>query len=451
MADGITSALHKSGGRQRIAVVGSGIAGLSAAWLLSKHHDVTLYEKETRSGGHSNTVHVPTPHGEIGIDTGFIVYNELNYPNLTALFDHINAPTQASDMSFAVSLDGGRAEYSSVDFAGFVDQGRNLLRPRFWSMMTDLLRFYRRAPSEMPSEEDAHITLGDYLDAKGYGQAFQREHILPQAAAIWSATLEDIRSYPACAFIRFFDNHGLFRFKGRPKWRTVSGGSRSYVDLLMGEIGEARLGCGAAKIIRERDRVCIEDTRGETHWYDQVVIAAHADYALAMLGDSTPDEKRLLGAFRYSANRAVLHTDSSMMPRRKHIWASWNYTSARGQDLQCGVTYWMNNLQKLPGATQYFLSLNPDREIADKHLVWRSEYDHPIFDPRSIAAQQDLWRLQGVNRTWYCGSYFGAGFHEDALQAGLAAAEGAGNVRRPWSVPDESGRIVLAPNQLEAV
>lgn len=450
MADGMASALYKSGGRLKIAVVGSGVAGLSAAWLLSKQHDVTLYEKAARPGGHSNTVRVPTPQGEIGIDTGFIVYNELNYPNLTALFDHIKAPNQASDMSFAVSLDGGRAEYSSVDFAGFVDQGRNLLRPRFWSMMTDLLRFYRRAANEMPAEDQAHITLGDYLDSKNYGQAFQREHLLPQAAAIWSATLEDIRSYPACAFIRFFDNHGLFRFKGRPKWRTVTGGSRSYVELLLKEIGDVRIDCGVRRITREANCVRLEDDQGGDLRYDQVVVAAHADHALSMLADPTPDEQRLLGAFRYSANHAVLHTDPSFMPRRKHIWASWNYTSDRTQDLQCGVTYWMNNLQKLDGPTQYFLTLNPSREIPAKHVLWRGEYEHPIFDPRSIAAQQDLWRLQGARRTWFCGSYFGAGFHEDALQAGLAAAEQAGGVRRPWQVADESGRIVLAPPLLEA-
>lgn len=431
--------------RQNIAVIGSGIAGMSAAWLLSQRHDVTLYEKNARLGGHSNTVTVNTSLGPTPVDTGFIVYNDATYPNLIALFEHLGVRSIASDMSFGVSLNGGKTEYSSVDASAFLCGGRNLMSPRFWSMTWDLLRFYKHAPEELRQARADMISLGEYLARRGYGDAFQRDHLLPQAAAIWSASLQDIHHYPACAFVRFFENHGLLKLKGRPKWRTVAGGSQAYVKKLTAPYAErARLSCGAVRVHRDGAGAWVRDARGEAQRYDQVVIAAHADEALAMLEDADACERELLGAFRYTKNRAVLHTDRALMPRRQALWASWNYVGDN-PDGGCVVSYWMNKLQRIEAREQLFLTLNPRTMPRPESVLYETEYEHPLFDARAIRAQEQLWSLQGGRNTWYCGAYFGAGFHEDGLQAGLAVAEQLGGVRRPWRVADESGRIHVGP------
>lgn len=429
--------------RQNIAVIGSGIAGMSAAWLLSQRHEVTVFEKGGRLGGHSNTVTVDTSLGPTPVDTGFIVFNDATYPNLIALFDHLGVPSKASDMSFGVSLNGGETEYSSVGAAAFLCGGRNLISPRFWSMTLDLLRFYKHAPLELVAAREDMISLGDYLARRGYGDAFQRDHLLPQAAAIWSASLAEIRHYPACAFVRFFENHGLLKLKGRPKWRTVAGGSQAYVAKLTARYAErVRLNAGAVSIRREGGGVWVRDAQGRAERFDDVVIAAHADEALAMLEDPTPDERRLLGAFRYAKNRAVLHTDAALMPRRPGLWASWNYVGDNPEG-GCVVSYWMNKLQRIDSREQIFLTLNPRTMPRPETILYETEYDHPLFDAAAIRAQERLWSLQGARNTWFCGAYFGAGFHEDGLQAGLAVAEQLGGVRRPWRVADESGRIHL--------
>ncbi len=435
--------------RKNIAVIGSGIAGMSAAWLLSQRHDVTVYEKNARLGGHSNTVMVKTSLGATPVDTGFIVFNDATYPNLVALFEHLGVATKASDMSFGVSLNGGRTEYSSVGAAAFLAGGRNLMSPRFWSMTIDLLRFYRHAPLDLLGARDDLISLGEYLERRGYGDAFQRDHLLPQAAAIWSASMAEIHHYPACAFVRFFENHGLLKLQGRPKWRTVEGGSRAYVEKLTAPYAErVRLGAGAVSLRREAGGVWVRDARGSAERFDDVVIAGHADEALAMLEDASTDERALLGAFRYTKNRAVLHTDRALMPRREPLWASWNYVGDN-PDGGCVVSYWMNRLQRLECRENIFLTLNPRVMPAPETVLYETEYDHPLFDAAAIRAQEKLWSLQGVRNTWFCGAHFGAGFHEDGLQAGLAVAEQLGGVRRPWGVPEESGRIYLgaAPAQ----
>lgn len=427
--------------RQSIAVIGSGIAGMSAAWLLSQRHDVTVYEKSDRLGGHSNTVMVNTSLGTTPVDTGFIVYNEATYPNLIALFDHLGVPTKPSDMSFGVSLDGGRVEYSSVGAAGFLRGGRNLFSPRFWSMTQDILRFYRQAPTDLAASRAEMISLGDYLRRGGYGEAFRDDHLLPQAAAIWSASIADISQYPACAFVRFFENHGLLKLQGRPEWRTVEGGSRAYVAKLTAPYAErARLNAGAVSVRRDGAGVWVRDSAGRVDRFDQVVIAAHANQALDMLDDADANESALLGAFRYTNNRAVLHTDPALMPKSKAQWASWNYVGeapAQG----CVVSYWMNQLQGIASREQLFLTLNPRREPAAASVLYETEYEHPLFDAAALRAQERLWSLQGRRNTWFCGAHFGAGFHEDGLQAGLAVAEQLGGVRRPWDVADASARI----------
>jgi predicted NAD/FAD-binding protein len=431
--------------RQSIAVIGSGIAGMSAAWLLSQKHDVTVYEKNGRLGGHSNTVAVDTSLGPTPVDTGFIVFNDATYPNLIALFEHLGVETKISDMSFGVSLRGGETEYSSVDTSAFLCGGRNLVSPRFWSMTWDLLRFYRSAPLDLLRTRDQLISLGEYLNQNGYGDAFQRDHLLPQAAAIWSASMGEIHHYPACAFVRFFENHGLLKLKGRPKWRTVEGGSRAYVEKLTAPYAaRARLNAGAVSVRRDGAGVWVRDAQGHAERYDSIVIATHGDEALAILDDASPEERRLLGAFKYAKNRAVLHTDAAFMPRREPLWASWNYVGDN-PDGGCVVTYWMNKLQNIQSKEQIFLTLNPRTEPRAGTVLYETNYDHPVFNAAAIRAQEQLWSLQGVRNTWFCGAHFGSGFHEDGLQSGLAVAEQLGGVRRPWNVENESGRIHLAP------
>ena len=427
----------------QIAVVGSGIAGLSAAWMLSQCHRVTLYEDAPRAGGHSNTVEVDG----VPVDTGFIVYNEATYPNLTALFAHLGVRTKASEMSFAVSLDGGDLEYAGTDLGGLFAQRRNLVRPRFWSMLRDLRRFYRDAPGHARSISP-DTSLGVFLDAHGYGEAFQKDHLLPMAAAIWSASADSLRDYPALHFIRFCDNHGLLKFTDRPVWRTVDGGSRQYVRKLLAAIGETRLGRGVRSIGRRPDGVVVRDMAGGEQVFDHVVLACHADQALALLDDPTDSEGSLLGAFGTTRNRAVLHGDVGLMPKRRGVWASWNYLSGRDRVDELHVTYWMNRLQGLSHAPPLFVTLNPAVEPAT--VLHEEIYEHTRFDTDAMRAQLGLWSLQGRRRTWFCGAYFGAGFHEDGLQSGLAVAEQLGGVRRPWTVADESGRITISPLDLAA-
>lgn len=444
--------------RPSVAIVGTGISGMAAAWLLAPHFDVTVMEADSRMGGHSNTVSVPVAGEDIAVDTGFIVYNEATYPNLTALFEHLNVKTNATNMSFAASLRGGSMEYSGESLRGLIAQKSNLLRPRFWSMLYDLQRFYRLAPeaigqgADLPGK-DTHnalhrMTLGDFLEHHRFGPAFVDDHLLPLSAAIWSAKPGDILDYPIEAFVRFHDNHGLLNFVNRPIWRTVEGGSRSYVKkLTAGYAGSISLNTQLASIRRREDRVELVDNSGQRMCFDHVILATHADQALALLGDPGDVEHELLSAIRYSQNEAWLHSDPALMPNRKSAWASWNFLEEPGNSGELVVTYWMNKLQNLNTDRDMFVTLNPARPPREDYCYRVETYEHPVIDFAALNAQKRLWSLQGKKRTWFCGAYFGAGFHEDGLQSGLAAAEalaaaiGYPHIRRPWKVADESGRI----------
>lgn len=433
-----------------IAVIGSGISGLSAAWLLSQRHRVTLIERENRLGGHSNTVVAPGPGGSSGggvpVDTGFIVYNPETYPNLVRLFEHLQVPVAPTTMGFAVSLDGGAYEYSGTTALGLFGQPANAFRPSHYRMIAEILRFFREAPALLDGPASRQ-SLGDYLEAQSYSSGFIHRHILPMAAAIWSTPSARVLDFPAASFVRFYASHGLLRVNNRPEWRTVAGGSREYVSRLARAYrGRVETGAAVVRVRRSSDGAWIKTSADDAERrFDACVFACHADETLSLLTDADAHERALLGAFRYSSNRAVLHTDATLMPKRKRVWSSWNYIgsrTARGHDA-LSVTYWMNALQPLATARDYFVTLNPHRPLAPGTFIDGFDYRHPQFDQASLDAQRRLWSLQGRRRSWFCGSYFGYGFHEDGLQAGLAAAELLGGVRRPWQVNGESGRLHL--------
>jgi len=452
MSPHLVAASSPSAG-MRIAVVGSGVSGLSCAWLLSQSHDVTLFEADDRLGGHSHTVDAPAPGGPIAVDTGFIVYNEANYPNLTALFEYLDVPTKPAMMSFAVSMDDGAFEYCSQGIGALFAQKRNYASPRFWRMIGDLLRFQKQAPRDLPALERSGETLDAYLTRGGYGPLFREAHLLPQAAAIWSCTMGQMADYPAASFVRFYMNHNLLKVDLRPTWRTVDGGSRAYVARLTAAFkGRIVTNSGITGVLRGLDGAALRFDDDRLERFDAVVLATHSDQALALLEAPSAEDRRLLGAIAYRPNRVILHRDASLMPKRRKAWAAWTHLGYSDRAGEGGVTYWMNELQSLPGPP-LFVSLNPARTPDPALVIGEWDYEHPVFDTAAVAAQSELWSLQGRRNVWFAGAWFGSGFHEDGLQAGLAVAEQLGGVRRPWSVANESGRIhvrvpTLAPDRL---
>ena len=430
----------------RLAVIGSGIAGMASAFLLDQHHpekqyQVTLIEKNPTIGGHTNTVEVIDPDDRcIGVDTGFIVYNEPNYPHLTGLLHTLSVATQTTDMSFGVSIDKGRLEYAGDNLLTLFAQKRNLLKPSFLRMVKDIVRFNRDAKALLHDVAADDLSLGDFLDRGRYADTMHQHYLLPMAAAIWSCPPQQMRTFPAISFARFFNNHGLLDLRHRPQWQTVVDGSHQYVKKLMASFtGEVLLDNPAKLIERAQTGVKVTLANGHSRDFDQVVIATHADQALQLLQAPSLMERTLLSQFSYQDNAAFLHTDSQLMPRLRKVWSSWNYLSESKQHKDTvAVTYWMNRLQQLPTTQDYFVSLNPPKAPAENTILQRINYSHPIFDCAAMDAQKRLHDIQGEQHTWFAGSYFGYGFHEDALRSAVTVAQQLG-ARIPWLPEQQKG------------
>lgn len=428
--------LHKSSpkaaGRPSVAIVGSGIAGLGAAWGLQHDCEVTVFERNDYAGGHTNTVVFNAPEGPVPVDTGFIVYNDPNYPNLAALFDRLGVRSRSTEMHFSVSARDRDIEYASSGLSGLFADLRNITRPSFFAMIADILRFYAAAPKLARASDD--LTLGQFLKTKRYGAAFTRDHLLPMAAAIWSCPVGAILEFPVKSLARFFINHGLAEFGEPFEWRSVVGGGRAYVaPMTEGFASRIRLNTPAVAARRVEDGVELLTADGGTQVFDHLILACHAPQAAKLLFDADNEEAALLSAFRTQTNRAVLHTDEILMPRRRRAWASWNYLSEREDEQTLSVTYWMNELQELNTNTNCFVTLNPFLEPRQESIVAEFLYEHPVFDSAATKAQQAIWNIQGRGGVWYAGAWMGYGFHEDGLQAGLAVAESISGWRRPWA------------------
>ena len=416
-------------------MVGAGIAGLGAAWLLSRRHDVTVFERNAHLGGHSNTIEVASGDAVLGVDTGFVVYNEPNYPHLTRLFRHLGVETQATDMSFAASVDDGRVEYAGSDLNGLFAQRGNLVSPAYWGMLRDILRFNRDAKRSLLTGDAEGLSLGAYLARGRYGPRLADHYLLPMAAAIWSCPTATMRDFPALSFLHFFRNHGLLDLADRPQWRTVVGGSRRYVAKLVADLpGGAAAALPAVRVRRAADGVHVHTADGAAHRFDAAVLACHADEALRLIEEPRPAETAILSKFGYQENRTILHSDAALMPRQRRVWSSWNYLAATGATgtERVSVTYWTNRLQGLPGDRQFFVSLNPLREPRPDAVVAELAYHHPVFDGEAMRAQGLLGQIQGRDRLWFCGSYAGYGFHEDALASAVGVARLLG-AEAPWA------------------
>ncbi len=399
----------------KIAVIGSGISGLSSAYYLSKKYKVDLYEKDDHFGGHSFTYEIKESEKIVPVDLGFIVFNEVTYPNLVRFFKHLNVPYEKSDMSFSVSIKNSNIEYSGSGLGGLFANKSNLFNFKFLKMIKEIVSFYKIAP-ELLNDKVKEQTLGDFLKEKKLSKYFIEYHLIPMVAAIWSMPFDKAKEMPLKFFLNFFTNHGLFKLKNRPQWFTVTNRSSSYVKNITGKIsGEIFKNYKVDKIIRSDDNIRIM-IGNEYIDYDQVVLASHADESLNMIEKPTEEEKNLLGKFQYVENKAFLHTDENLMPIKKRAWSSWN--SISNNEETC-ITYWLNKLQNLRSEKNYFLTLNPIYEIKNSNIIKKVNFTHPYLNSENVKLQKDLHTLQGVKRIWFCGSYFGYGFHEDGLKSSI--------------------------------
>ena len=419
--------------KQRIAVVGAGISGLASAWLLSREHDVTLFEAGAYLGGHTNTVDVTLEGRMHPVDTGFLVFNEKTYPNLIAMFSLLGVESVETEMSFAVSLENPDLEWAGSNLATVFGQKRNLVRRPFWSMLSDILRFNRESMAWLATHPDNQRSLRNFLAEGRYSAAFSDWYLLPMAAAIWSCPTGQMLDMPLATFIRFCQNHGLLQVFDRPMWRTVKGGGRAYVRKIAALLDDIRLACPVISVTRDGKALTLTHVHGSEQ-FDQVVMACHSDQSLAILGHAATDAQRaVLSAIRYQPNRAVLHTDRALLPRDEKLWSAWNYFAGRGEpgDQPVGVSYLINKLQPLPFKTPVVVTLNPAREPDPAKVIAEFDYAHPIFDGPAIQAQQRLASVQGDNGIWLAGAWGSYGFHEDGLKSALRVVNGLG-VRAPW-------------------
>jgi predicted NAD/FAD-binding protein len=409
----------------RIAIIGSGIAGLSCAYFLHPRFDITLFDSNAHVGGHSNTVTVWEHGREVAIDTGFMVYNEVTYPNLTRLFKELNAPVKKTSMSFSVQHASTGLEYCGTSMNHLFAQRRNLLRPRFWRMLRQIDRFNREAVEALADPATFSQSLGDYVEQRGYGKDFFDLFLVPMSSAVWSTPPEKMLRFPASTLLRFFHNHGFLGLHAQHQWWTVDGGARSYVSLMTESFRERiQLGRGVVEVAERLDGVVVATCDGEIQMFDKVILACHGDQALRLLADPDETQRRLLGSFKYEPNVATLHTDASVMPATRRAWASWNYRidgTADGQQLASTI-YWMNSLQGVSDQENYFVSVNGQADIREDRILKQIDYEHPLFDLAAIKAQKELPELNRRSpgqRIYFCGSYFKYGFHEDAFSSGL--------------------------------
>ncbi len=423
----------------RLAIIGTGIAGNGAAYALTtgSAHEISVFEKANRAGGHSATVDIDYDGVRMAVDTGFIVYNEVNYPLLTALFRHLDIETVASDMSFALSSRNGGFEWSGrtkniID--GLFAQRSNIVSPKYLKMLYEMTRFNRSAIVDLESGQLRGLSLGDYLERNAYSDTFRDGYLLPMGAAIWSMSVKAMMEFPAESFVSFFNNHHLLHWD-RPVWRTVKGGSRTYVERMVDTYRDRlKLNAGVKRIARDDLGVTLHFQDGTQQRFDGVILGAHSDEALAMLENPTADEKEILGSVGYKPNTVYLHRDASLMPKRKRAWSSWNVIESDDKSADLCVSYWMNLLQNLDPSRDVFVTLNPPTPPKAELTFGVFSYDHPQFDRAAIDAQQRIDKIQGRLHTWYCGAWTRYGFHEDGLASGIAIAERLG-AHLAWKLP----------------
>ncbi len=408
----------------RIAIVGTGIAGLSSAWYLHRQHQVTVFEAGNRAGGHTDTHEIEVEGRRVAVDSGFIVFNEHNYPRFTRLLRELGVSWENTDMSFSAVNERTGLEYGAAGLGRLFAQRRNLINPAFYRMLWDIRRFYREAP-ELIGTDDDDLTLGDYLHINNYSREFIGDHILPMACALWSATPAAIQRFPARYFVSFMANHRMLQVDGRPQWRVVSGGSSRYVQAILAALGDrVRLSTPVLGVRRGKDGVTIRSATHGSETFDAVVLACHSDQALALLDDPSRAEKAVLGAMGFQENVATLHCDVRQMPSQRAAWSSWNARIPLSGAARCTVSYWMNLLQNIPIKTPLIVSLNAAERIDRSKVFAERIYHHPVYTPESLAAQKRRSDINGVNRTWYCGAYWGWGFHEDGVKSALDVVEG---------------------------
>jgi predicted NAD/FAD-binding protein len=410
-----------------IAIIGTGIAGMSAAYFLKDKYDITFYEKADYVGGHTNTVTIKADDEDVFVDTGFMVYNEITYPNLTRFFYELEVPTMPTTMSFSVQHMPSGLEYSGAGLRGLFGQWTNLFNPGFWSLLLAMSRFNREATEVLIGDKYRYHTVANYVKDKKLGHDFLHKFLIPMSSAVWSSPPERILDFPIVTLVRFFKNHGFLGLRGHYQWRTIPGGSRIYRDRLMQFFpGKVLLGNMAMEVVREFNKVSVFDINGYKKTYDYAVMACHADQALRLLGGkATPAEQWLLKEFQYHHNRAILHTDASVMPKTRNLWSSWNYrigSNSNNGRLLPSTIYYMNSLQKVSKKKDYFVSINDHGDVDPKKILWQAEYEHPLFSLQAIRAQEDLPKLNVGGPLYFCGSYFRYGFHEDAFNSGLDVA-----------------------------